>query len=533
MDGEKRLAALQDAALAVSSARGERIFAELTRYLAAILHCELALIGAVNGERVRTLGVHGVKGYLENFEYPLATTPCGEVIGKAFMIVPDGVVERYPEDELLADFGAVGYAGYPLNDSTGRAVGVLAILSKKPLINHTVIEAVLKIFAVRAEAELERCAHEEALAGSAEQYRAIFNAAADSLVLRDAEFRVVDVNPAYEAMSGRSREEAIGREGLTMSPESLNEHARGLHARALAGEHVKFEAIARRKNGERFHIETRGVPIQYRGLPHVLYIGRDVTVQKIDEQVLRSSEEQYRAIFNAAADALVLRDDNARVVDVNTAMTVLSGYSREAGSRGPRGGGVGGGAAVFLPPPRQQRARGRDAPPRDRRRVGALRGSGHPQGRHADRRRDARGADALSRQAARAGHGARHHCPQARRGRARRAGSAAPPGAEDGGDRPPHRRHRARLQQPAREHHGLRGAGRGTRSRGRRPEARPLSRAGARLLAPRARPYPADADLQPRPARRAARGRPRRDGRALGEPGARLASGDHRDAHRA
>jgi len=174
MDGEKRLAALQDAALAVSSARGERIFAELTRYLAAILHCELALIGAVNGERVRTLGVHGVKGYLENFEYPLATTPCGEVIGKAFMIVPDGVVERYPEDELLADFGAVGYAGYPLNDSTGRAVGVLAILSKKPLINHTVIEAVLKIFAVRAEAELERCAHEEALAGSAEQYRAIF-----------------------------------------------------------------------------------------------------------------------------------------------------------------------------------------------------------------------------------------------------------------------------------------------------------------------------------------------------------------------
>ena len=52
-------------------------------------------------------------------------------------------------------------------------------------------------------------------------------------------------------------------------------------------------------------------------------------MQKIDEQVLRSSEEQYRAIFNAAADALVLRDDNARVVDVNTAMTVLSGYSRD------------------------------------------------------------------------------------------------------------------------------------------------------------------------------------------------------------
>ena len=38
-----------------------------------------------------------------------------------------------------------------------------------------------------------------------------------------------------------------------------------------------------------------------------------------------------------------------------------------------------------------------------------------------------------------------------RRGRARAARGAAAPGAEDGGDRPPHRRHRARLQQhPAR-----------------------------------------------------------------------------------
>ena len=41
----------------------------------------------------------------------------------------------------------------------------------------------------------------------------------------------------------------------------------------------------------------------------MLYIGRDISERKRDEQVLRASEEQYRAIFNAAADALVLRDD--------------------------------------------------------------------------------------------------------------------------------------------------------------------------------------------------------------------------------
>ena len=329
MDGEKRLATLQDAALAVSSARGERIFAELARYLSTILHCELALVGMVVGSNIRTLGVHGERGYRENFEYPLATTPCGEVVGRSFMVVANDVTKRYPDDRLLAGFGAVGYAGYPLNDSTGRPVGVLAILSKKPLINHAVVESVLKIFAVRAEAELERRAHEEALAHSVEQYRSIFNAAPAAFVLRDAEFRVVDVNPAYERISGRARDEVIGQQVLSMSPQSLTEHVRSLHTLALAGEHVAFESHAKRKNGERIQMEWRGVPIVHRGSPHVLYIGQDITARKTDEQVLRASEEQYRAIFNAAADAMVLRDENRKIVDVNAAMTVLTGYTRE------------------------------------------------------------------------------------------------------------------------------------------------------------------------------------------------------------
>ena len=289
MDGLKRLEALQHAALAVSSARGDQIFQEMARYLSAILHCELALVGEVAGGHVRTLGVHGAEGYRENFTYPLAVTPCNDVVGKSFLVIAEGVAGRYPQDAPLARFGAVGYAGYPLNDAAGHPIGVLAILSKKPLVNHALIESVMKIFAVRAEAELERRAHEEALAASADQYRAIFIAAADSMVLRDAEFRVVDVNPAYEKMSGRRREEALGRSDLTMSPPELNERVRSMHARALAGETVVFEALARRKDGSRFDIETRGVPILHEGRPHVLYIGRDITARKRAEEELRES----------------------------------------------------------------------------------------------------------------------------------------------------------------------------------------------------------------------------------------------------
>jgi PAS domain S-box-containing protein len=170
----------------------------------------------------------------------------------------------------------------------------------------------------------ERKSAVEALRASEEQYRAIFNASADSLVLRDADFRVVDVNPAYEAMSGRRREEALGRSDLTMSPPELTARVKQLHARALAGERVMFEALARRKDGSRFNIETRGVPILHKGQPHVLYIGRDITERKTERRMLRASEEQYRAIFDASEDALIPWF-NLQRVDVNPAYERIYG----------------------------------------------------------------------------------------------------------------------------------------------------------------------------------------------------------------
>jgi len=170
---------------------------------------------------------------------------------------------------------------------------------------------------------------EEALRASEEQYRAIFNASADAIVLRDAEFRIVDVNPAYETMSGYRRDEVIGVDRVIANPPEMNEPIKALHKRALAGETVSLETRSASRDGRPSDFELRGFPMQYRGRPHVLWIGRDISARKRTEEALRSSEEQYRAIFNACADALVLRDARARIVDVNRALVEISGYSRE------------------------------------------------------------------------------------------------------------------------------------------------------------------------------------------------------------
>jgi PAS domain S-box-containing protein len=175
----------------------------------------------------------------------------------------------------------------------------------------------------------ERRTVEDRLRASDEQYRAIFNATDDALVLRDADFRVVDVNAAYEAMSGRRRAEVVGITDLTLTRHAAAIDRRALHAEALAGTTVHFEARGRRDDGTPFVLEVRGIPMTYRGAPHVLYVGRDATERRAAEDALRASEEQYRSIFNASADALVLRDADFRIVDVNATYEAMTGRSRE------------------------------------------------------------------------------------------------------------------------------------------------------------------------------------------------------------
>src|SRR4030095_14945501 len=108
-----------------------------------------------------------------------------------------------------------GYAASSLTDAAGDAIGLVWLMSKRELTNAALTETVLKIFAARIGSEIERRRAAEALRASDAQYRAMFDAASDSLVLRDADFRIVDVNPTFLEWSGSKREEVIGMARLT------------------------------------------------------------------------------------------------------------------------------------------------------------------------------------------------------------------------------------------------------------------------------------------------------------------------------
>jgi PAS domain S-box-containing protein len=338
-DRKRSEEALQRAALAVSSAGGANVFEGLARSLAEILGVQAVLIAVfvdTGRTRMRTLATYLEGRILKPFEYELARTPCKGVIGREFRFAPSGVHSEFAPGTMFSALGFDSYTAYTLNDAGGTQLGLIAAMDRRPLEGRELTEAMLKIFAVRAAAEVERARIEEgrkradeAVRASEEQYRAIFNASVDALVLWNSEVRRVDVNPAYERLFGFTRAEVLAGAYPAHQPPEYAERRHALIRRTLAGEpcHAELEAV--RKNGERFQVEVRTIPIRHRGEPHVLTITRDITARKRADEALRASEEQYRAIFNGSADGLVLWDSALQRVDINPAYTRIYGYTRD------------------------------------------------------------------------------------------------------------------------------------------------------------------------------------------------------------
>jgi PAS domain S-box-containing protein len=324
--------ALRNAALAVSSAAGEGVFRELVRALAAILDVEIAFIALSKPPDRCMLGMlayYADGRMIDDFEYPIAGTPCETVVGRQFRCYPSGLKERFPLDADFIELGVEGYAGYPLTDARGEAVGLMVVATRRPITEPELIESVLKIFAARAMVELERRRAEQGLRASEEQYRAIFNASFDSMIIRTLDGEIVDANPALLSMYGYSREELIGKTFGPIIPEKLAGRYRAYLAEVAAGRLVRTETRLPRKDGTPVHIEVLGSLVTYNGKPHVLSVARDITERRAREEALRASEEQYRAIFNATTDGLVLRDAELRLVDVNPALLAMTGFTRE------------------------------------------------------------------------------------------------------------------------------------------------------------------------------------------------------------
>lgn len=170
---------LRNIAMGVSAQTGAAFFRSLVQYLAETLGVEYAVVGELipGSDRVVSIALWAEDRIVDNCEFDLADTPCYKVIRKQTCIYPSGVRQHFPRAVSLAQMKAESYVGTPLLDFNGRTLGLIAVVSRQPLRKPNLAEEVIKIFAVRAAAEIERLQGETARQKQLERERSIANIA--------------------------------------------------------------------------------------------------------------------------------------------------------------------------------------------------------------------------------------------------------------------------------------------------------------------------------------------------------------------
>src|SRR6266487_2856840 len=172
------------------------------------------------------------------------------------------------------------------------------------------------------------------LANNESMFRQLFERSADAMFLSDPSREIfVDCNQAaVEMMRASNKQQLLLMNPADLSPEfqpdgrSSRERVHEDTTLALSQGSYRFEWRGRRMDGTEFPLEVLLTPIQTGERTLIAAVCRDITNRKAGEAALRESEEKFRELFEASADAISILDPQTRnFIACNDAAVRLAG----------------------------------------------------------------------------------------------------------------------------------------------------------------------------------------------------------------
>ncbi len=177
----------------------------------------------------------------------------------------------------------------------------------------------------------ERKRVEQALAASEKKFRMLTEKAVVGIyIIQDA--KMVYVNPSLARTLGYDPEEIINKLSMKdmIHPDDIEIAIRRFQERlegALEKANRTYRAI--RKDGATILIETHNILIEYQGKPAVMGTMIDITERKQAEQLLKESEEKYRAVFDNSPVGIGMATIDGKIITLNENMARIFGYTMD------------------------------------------------------------------------------------------------------------------------------------------------------------------------------------------------------------
>ncbi|MHC5598635.1 MAG: PAS domain S-box protein [Nostoc sp.] len=329
--------ALQSLIESTASTTGCDFFPALVEHISSTLDVRNTLVSELLDWQAHTLGFWSDGQLQANICYDSKSTPCEILLKQGFYHCSSGIQQLFPNAKRLAAMQAESSMGVILSDDFGQPIGSLCIVDDKPIPDQHKFEGILKVFAARASAELQRQRAQEALQKlnqdlevrvkqrtldlqkSEAELRAIFNQAAVGIKLETLDGHFLKANQTLCEILGYSQEEILNKiYKFITHPEDIQVHLNKLQ-QLIAGEVETFSIEKRylHKNGSLIWVNVTvslirdpiGKPI------YVIGVVKDIREQ---QAALRERKQAEENICKALEKEKELSDLKSRFISMTS-----------------------------------------------------------------------------------------------------------------------------------------------------------------------------------------------------------------------
>ena len=236
-------------------------------------------------------------------------------------------------------FPVVSYLAVPVMGREGTVLGGLFFGHPEPNVFGERAERLAEGLAGQATVAVENARLfqqvQRELASRAEseaRFRAVWDATSEALALSDPAGIVLDVNPAYCALYGRSAEAFIGQSFALIFPEEIRAEAEAQYHEVFTvpAPPLAYETRVQRPDGSERMVEARADFLVRDGQRVAMVSAiRDITERKHIEAALQASESRFRTLIERSTDAIQLVTPDGTILYSSDSVVAVLGYQPE------------------------------------------------------------------------------------------------------------------------------------------------------------------------------------------------------------